>query len=160
MLLSSEYNKLAWAITRKYNIPLKWAMKSAYCLRDLEHEDPMLWMTKPTSPLSSIWDPANAMNLVGVLRSQARIASCRTRAEALDNAASLIYDKYCALDGIGCEFVSELLDGELVYWATKYYVDSLIAKKMQWHKESSSVAIEFPEGNSYTTFWFDYCATA
>lgn len=156
MLLSSDYNKLAWAITRKYSIPLKWAMKSAYCLRDLGLEDPLLWMYKPTSPLSSVWDPANVMKLVAVLRSQARLSEDYSRTQELDEAATSIYDKYCALEGVGCEFVSSLLDGELVYWATKYYVDSLVAKKMRWADESSSVAIEFTEGDSYTTFWFDY----
>lgn len=156
MLLSSDYNKLAWAIARKYGVPLKWAMKSAYCLRDLNIEEPLLWMTIPTSPLSSIWDPANVMKLVSVLRSQARLAPDTSRSQNLDEAATLIYDKYCSLEGVGCEFVSGLLDGELVYWATKYYVDSLIAKKMGWAEESSSVAIEFTEGDSYTTFWFDY----
>lgn len=156
MLLSSKYNKLAWAITRKYGIALKWAMKSAYCLRELGLEDPLLWVSKPTSPLSSVWDPANAMKLVCVLRSQARQAEDTSRATELNEAAASIYDKYCSLEGVGCEFVSNLLDGELVYWATKYYVDSFIAKKMGWAEESSSLAIEFSEGDSYTTFWFDY----
>ena len=156
MLLSSDYNKLAWAITRKYGVPLKWAMKASYCLRELDIEDPLLWISKPSSPLSSVWDPSNVMKLVAVLRSQARLAEDLGRADDLNEAATMIYDKYCALDGVGCEFVSSLLDGELVYWATKYYVDSLIAKKMGWAEESSSVAIEFTEGDSYTTFWFDY----
>ena len=156
MLLSSDYNKLAWSITRKYNIPLKWAMKSAYCLRELELDSPELWITKPTGPLSSTWDPANVMKLVSVLRSQARLAASSIRADSLNEAATLIYDKYCALEGVGCEFVASLLDGELVYWATRYYVDSLIAKKMGWAEESPSVTIELPEGDSYNTLWFDY----
>lgn len=156
MLLSSGYNKLAWGICKKYGVPLKWAMKSAYALRALDINDPMLWLTKPQSPLSRVWDPANVMKLVAVLRSQARQAEDAGRAEDLNNAATSIYDKYCALEGVGCEFVSSLLDGELIYWATKYYADSLIAKKMGWAEESSSLAIEFTEGDSYTTFWFDY----
>ena len=159
MLLSSDYNKLAWAITRKYGIPLKWSMKSAYCLRELEIDSPELWITKPTGPLSSTWDPANVMQLVSVLRSQARLATSSLRADSLNEAATLIYDKFCALEGVGCEFVASLLDGELVYWATKYYVDSLVAKKMGGLEESSSLAIEFSEGDSYTTHWLDYSAS-
>jgi hypothetical protein len=156
MLLSADYNKLAWAIVRKYDIPLKWAMKSAYCLRDLELKEPMLWMTRPSSPLAEVWDPANAMMLVSVLRSQARLSPSRERSSMLHLAATDIYDKYSSLEGVGSEFVSKLLDGELVYWATKYYVDSLIAKKRGWSEESRGLAIEFSEGESYTTFWFDY----
>lgn len=156
MLLSSEYNKLAWGIRRKYGIPLKWAMKAAYCLRDMHIDNPTRWLTKPSSPLARVWDPANVMKLVCVLRSQARQADDPDRGDALNEAATYIYDHYRALKGIGCEFVSSLLDGELVYWATKYYVDSFIAKKRGWAEESSSLAIEFSEGDSYTTFWFDY----
>lgn len=156
MHLSANYNKLAWAIKAKFGITLKWAMKTAYCLRELDIENPLFWMSKPSSPLSRVWDPSNVMKLVVVLRSQARLAEDLRRADELNDAATMIYDKYCALDGVGCEFVSSLLDGELVYWATKYYVDSLIAKKMGWAEESSSLAIEFTEGDSYTTFWFDY----
>ena len=156
MLLTTDYNKLAWGIRRRYNIPLKWAMKSAYTLRELEVKEPLLWLSKPSSPLAPIWDPANAMKMVAVLRSQARLSDCALRSAELNDAADVIYDRYGSLEGIGCEFVSGLLDGELVYWATKYYVDSLIAKKMGWAEESSSLAIEFTEGDSYTTFWFDY----
>jgi len=156
MLLSSEYNKLAWGIRRKYDIPLKWAMKSAYCLRDMHIDNPTRWLTKPSSPLTRVWDPANAMKLVCVLRSQARQAEDTSRANDLNEAATKIYDKYCCLEGVGCEFIADLLDGELVYWATKYYVDSFIAKKRGWREESSSLAIEFSEGDSYTTFWFDH----
>jgi len=96
------------------------------------------------------------MKLVCVLRSQARQAEDTSRANDLNEAATKIYDKYCSLEGVGCEFVSSLLDGELVYWATKYYVDSFIAKKRGWREESYSLAIEFSEGDSYTTFWFDH----
>lgn len=156
MLLSSEYNKLAWGIRRKYGIPLKWAMKAAYCLRDMHIDNPTRWLTKPSSPLTRVWDPANVMQLVCVLRSQARQADDPDRSNALNEAATYIYDHYRSLKGIGCEFVSSLLDGELVYWATKYYVDSFIAKKRGWREESSNLAIEFSEGDSYITFWFDH----
>jgi hypothetical protein len=154
--LSSDYNKLAWGIRRKYGIPLKWAMKSAYTLRELGSPEPMLWLSKPIGPLSRVWDPANVMKLVAVLRSQSRLAEDTTRELDLNNAATSLYDRYCSLEGVGCELVAKLLDGELVYWATKYYVDSLIAKKRRGSEESSTVAINFSEGNSYTTFWFDY----
>lgn len=156
MLLSSEYNKLAWAIRKKYGISLKWAMKAAYCLREMNIDNPTRWLTKPSSPLARVWDPANVMKLVCVIRSQARQADDPSRSDVLNEAASYIYDRYRALKGIGCEFIADLLDGELVYWATKYYVDSFIAKKRGWREESSSLAIEFSEGDSYTTFWFDY----
>ena len=156
MLLSSEYNKLAWAIRKKYGISLKWAMKAAYCLREMNIDNPVRWLTKPSSPLSRVWDPANAMKLVCVLRSQAGKAEDTARATELNEAATKIYDKYCALEGVGCEFIASLLGGELVYWATKYYVDSFIAKKRGWKEESNNLAIEFSEGDSYTTFWFDY----
>ena len=156
MLLSSEYNKLAWAIRKKYGISLKWAMKAAYCLREMNIDNPVRWLTKPSSPLSRIWDPANVMKIVCLLRSQARQANSATRSKALYDAASHIYEQYKALKGIGCEFVSDLLDGELVYWATKYYVDSFKAKKRGWKEESNNLAIEFSEGDSYTSFWFDY----
>ena len=129
MLLSSDYNRLAWAIRKKYDIPIKWAMKSAYCLRELDDDTPELWLTKPRSPLYRIWDPANVMKLLCVLRSQANLGKDSNRSRELNRAASLIYDKYSSLEGVGCEFISTLLDGELVYWATKYYVDSCTAKK-------------------------------
>ena len=156
MLLSSEYNKLAWGIHRAYGIPLKWAMKSAYCLRNTHTANPMRWLTKPNSPLSRVWDPANAMKLVAILRSQALQAKNKERCEKLNDAATRIYDRYRSLRGVGCEFVADILDGELIYWATKYFVDSLIAKKIGWAEESNKLAIEFSEGDSYTTFWFDY----
>lgn len=156
MLLSSEYNKLAWSILRQYSIPLKWAMKTAYCLRELPIDNPRLWLTKPGSPLASIWDPANVMKLVSVLRSQARLANSGTRREDLDNAATDIYDKYCQLEGVGCEFMASLLDGELIYWATKYYVDSIISKKNNLSEGTNILAIELSEGTSYPTPWFDY----
>ena len=156
MLLSSEYNKLAWGIRRKYNIPLKWAMKAAYCLRDMHIDNPSRWLTKPSSPLTRVWDPANVMKLVCVLRSQARQATNPDRSNALNEAATNIYDHYRLLNGIGCEFIADLLDGELVYWATKYYVASFEAKKNAPLKNPHSIAIELSEGTSYTTYWFDY----
>ena len=156
MLLSSDYNKLAWAIQKTYNIPIKWAMKSAYCLRYIELDNPERWLSKPVGPLARVWDPANVMKLICVLRSQADLADNSTRRESLSNAASHIYDHYRSLRGIGCEFISDLLDGELVYWATKYYVDSFKAKKNSVTEKSHSIAIDFSEGTSYTTYWFDY----
>ena len=155
MLLSSEYNKLAWDIKRKYNIPLKWAMKSSYCLRELESSKPRNWLTKPCSPLARIWDPANVMKLVEVLRSQARIASNPNRRDKLTNAANEIYNKYRSLDGVGCEFISTILDGELVYWVTKHYVDSFIAKKNK-AREVNGVALSLPDGKSFISYWFDF----
>ena len=159
MLLSSEYNKLAWAIRKKYDIPLKWAMKSAYCLRDMGKDNPELWLTKPRSPLYRIWDPANVMKLICVIRSQANLCKGSNRSKELNHTASLIYDKYASLEGIGCEFIATLLDGELVYWATKYYVDSHAAKKNGEDLTSRTLAIDLGEGDSYTTFWFDYLAS-
>ena len=129
MLLSSEYNKLAWAIRKQYSIPLKWAMKAAYCIRQLDVDSPLRMISKPNSPLARVWDPANVMKLICVLRSQSDLADHDSRREELRNTASHIYEHYKSLKGIGCDFISDLLDGELVYWATKYYVDSIVAKK-------------------------------
>ena len=156
MLLSSEYNKLAWCIRKTYGIPLKWAMKSAYCLRDLELDNPSRWLSKPVGPLARVWDPANVMKLICVLRSQSDLAENNARRDDLSRAASDIYERYRSLHGIGCEFISNILEGELVYWATKYYVDSFKAKKNSTTEKSHSIAIDFSEGTSYTTYWFDY----
>lgn len=156
MLLSTDYNKLAWGIRKKYHIPLKWAMKTAYCLRNIPIENPTRWLTKPSSPLSRTWDPANVMKIICVLRSQADQAVDIKRGYALNKAATDLYDRYRSLEGLGCEYVSTLLEGELVYWAAKYYVTSFISKKRNPEKEANSLAIEFSEGNSYTSYWFDY----
>lgn len=129
MHLSANYNKLAWAIKAKYGITLKWAMKTAYCIRDLGLEEPELVLSLPESSLAAIWDPANVMKMISLIRSQARLSSCSERSEELDAIADTLYDRYSALEGIGCRFISQFLEGELVYWATKYYVTSLEAKK-------------------------------
>ena len=156
MLLSSDYNKLAWGIKKTYNIPLKWAMKSAYYICKSDLDTNQNWLAKPTSPLARVWDPANVMKIICVLRSQADQATEVSRRIELANAASYLYEHYSSLKGIGCELISDLLDGELVYWATKYYVDSFEAKKNITSEKPHSIAIEFSEGTSYTTFWFDY----
>lgn len=159
MLLSSEYNKLAWQIRRRYGVSLKWAMKSAYCLREMGIDKPERWLTKPSSPLAHDWEPSNVMKLVSVIRSQARQAESITRREELNSVADKLYSRYTSSLGIGCDYASQFLDGELVYWATKYYVESWRGATMGWREESNYLAIEFSEGDSYTTFWYDYAAS-
>jgi len=155
MKMCSEYNRLAWKIRRKYGVPLKWAMKSAYCLKKMGMDNPLRWMTKASSPLSETWDSANTMKLINVLRALSDKATKISRRNTLDSTADRIYRRYLDNKPIGCTYVADLMDGELVYWVTKYYVESYFGVINGWREESKYILIDFPDGECYTTFWFD-----
>ena len=155
MKMCSEYNRLAWKIRRKYGIPLKWAMKSAYCLKKMDMDNPLRWMTKPSSPLSEAWNSSNTMKLISVLREQASLCTKLSRRAELEKAADRLQSRYMEGSPVGCKYAADLVNGELVYWATKYYVESYLGVVRGWREVSNYILIDFPEGECYTTFWFD-----
>ena len=150
MLLSSEYNKLAWWLIKEYGLSRKWAMKIAYCLRDLAIE-PELLKHKPGSPLLPVWDPSNVMKLVCIMRSQSRECSDEDRAKSLSTFCELVYSRYRALSGIGAVLISRFGGGEVLYWAVYLYVKTLTAKEKSGSKY---IALDLPEGESISNFWF------
>lgn len=150
MLLSSEYNKLAWWLIKEYGLSRKWAMKIAYCLRDLDI-DPELLKYKPGSPLLPVWDPTNVMEVVCIMRSQARGCSDEERSRTLSLFCDLVYTRYRSLSGVGAVLISRFGGGEVMYWATTLYVKSLAAKEKS---DSKYIVLDLPEGESITNPWF------
>lgn len=155
MILSSEFNRLAWAVRKKYGTSLKWAMKIAYCLREITTDDAKLWLTKTKSPLRTNWNPTNVMFFVTILRALARKSSDPGFRKEVDSVASDLYHEYSSLRGVGAKKVSTYREGELLYWATLYFVESFIAKKMvdKDNDQSYYVTLELPEGLVTTRLW-------
>ena len=152
MLLSSDYNNLAWWLIREYGLSRKWAMKIAYYLRGLGIE-PELLKYKPGSPLLSTWDPSNVMKVVTIMRSQARMCHDKKRSDALSVFCDSVYSKYRALGGIGARVTSSFGGGEVLYWATILYVDSLMAKEK---RATKYIVLDLPEGESVSNTWLVY----
>ena len=150
MLLSSEYNKLAWWLIKEYGLSRKWAMKIAYCLRDLDI-DPEQLKHKPGSPLLPVWDPANVMWVVTIMRSQARECLDSDRSKSISLFCDRVYSKYRSLGGVGAYMVSQFGGGEILYWATTLYVETLSAKE---RNNSKYVVLDLPEGESIVNAWF------
>jgi hypothetical protein len=152
MLLSSDYNSLAWWLIKEYGLSRKWAMKIAYCLRKIDIE-PELLRYKPGSPLLPIWDPSNVMKVVCIMRSQTRECPDKERSGSLSVFCDLVYSKYRALGGIGAVLISKFGGGEVLYWATRLYVESLTAKEKS---TSKYVILDLPEGESVSNTWFNH----
>ena len=150
MLLSSEYNRLAWWLIKEYGLGKKWAMKIAYCLRALDME-PDLHKCKLGSPLLPVWEPANVMNIVCVMRSQARGCLDEERSGSLASFCDLVYSKYRSLRGVGAVLISRFGGGEALYWATYLYVKSLAAKEKRGTKY---IVLDLPGGESISNTWF------
>lgn len=150
MLLSGEYNKLAWWLIREYGVSRKWAMKIAYCLRNLGVQ-PELLKYKPGSPLLPVWDPANVMWIVTIMRSQARECPDPDRSRAISLFCDSVYSKYRSLAGVGASLVSQFEEGEVLYWATYLYVESIGAKQTG---TSKYIALDLPHGESISNAWF------
>ncbi|MAH48147.1 hypothetical protein CMI37_20150 [Candidatus Pacearchaeota archaeon] len=150
MLLSSEYNRLAWWLIKEYGVARKWAMKSAYYLRYIDIP-PSRLRAKPGSVMLATWDPSNVLKLICLIRNQANLVDDSEREEELVACSDALYNRYRALDGVGTRLVSKFLDGELIYWATKFYVDSLTAKEKS--PDHKFLSLDLPHGQSVTTRW-------
>jgi hypothetical protein len=151
--LNTSYNKLAWWLKKEYGVSLKWAMKTAYCLRKVA-DNPEHLKYKPGSPLLVAWDPANVLKFIHVLRCQSRQSSDAEKAKELVQSAEKLYSRYMSLGGVGVEQVSSTMDGEAMYWASKFYVDSFAAKER--YPGCAYIKLELPYGESVTTPWFNH----
>ena len=158
MDLSSDYNRLAHAVRRKFGVSLKWAMKIAYCLRELGSDNPVAWVNMPRSPMTNVWNPTNCMFFVTILRGQAKSCDCSETKKELSDVASELYSTYSAMLPLGAKQIAKLRDGELLYWATRYFVESQLARK--YDKESNDydddsyyVTLELPYGLTTARLW-------
>jgi hypothetical protein len=150
MLFCREYNTLAWWLIKQYGLTRKWAMKIAYLLIGLG-KGPGIYKYKPGSPLLTIWDPANVMKVICIMRSQIRRLPEGDKSSSLTLFCDLVYSKYRSLQGVGAEFISRFGEGEVLYWATVLYVESLAAKEKGGLRY---IALDLPEGESISNPWF------
>lgn len=153
MLLSTEHNKLAWWLIKEYDVPRSWAMRTAYCLCTADVPADTIRF-KPGSPLLTSWDPANVLKFIHLVRCQSRQASCKEQVSKLTENANKLYSRYMAFTGVGIGQVSRSMGGEAVYWASKFYVDSLAAKEK--NPECKYIKVALPHGDSVTTPWFNH----
>ena len=154
MLISSDYNKLAWSIYKKYKISQKWAFKIAYAFSHLDNTThPIYLLDKPGAPLEPIWYPSNVMKMVVLIRNQATKCGDPEGSEDLLLIAKKIYNKYRLLDGIGAEFISQFNEGEVLYWAVELYTQTMASKKRS-DRDLPYLTVTLKWGESPSDPWF------